>query len=1417
MRKTERLLLFISTAVLVLMAWCYLDNVNPLFEETKLRYNPDSLSCINLDERVNAEQIRHLLHKQDYFGDPVYEAYAARKLQDLCRQLKLPNLGVLNKRNYEGVTVQVPALELAQEGGSTGLRRYIESCIMLGRDSLTMRQIKSLGELSHTLAVDSIGTLSLWGRILDTDKQPVVGCVVRLREEISGTELDKRYKAYLERYKGNSKTYLDLNPDSVLRQPSYYVQTDKDGYYRFTQLTEGNSYSVLPLREGKSYGAPKGVAQISPKTKAKALELNFSEREHRLPIFEGASLSQMRKDRSFTVRTPETYRQAFIQGVALFLLSFWLLHIGLCLYDSMMRKRLGNTGRVNNTGLAPADEWILPLVGFLSGIGYLMLYTLQDPLMDMLYGPRATWLILALCIATVLAFFLSPVLRPILHWDLERYNHTSSPLRFLGKLSSWIPGWPWLLLSIAMMAGLAVFGTGPDGSNVKVNLGFFQPSELSKFCFLLFMACFLSSNKYALGQVTDSRKIFWRYLAASLGLILILIGIYVGVVGDQGPALVLCITYALMYAYSRGELGKSLALSLGFVALLLGVSWLGLGIGALALVALAVCLALFVYVVWINRQSKLEGLLLPLGIITAFIVLPAIPQLLGIEADFIQRLNDRNSMYADIWNNHLYGGDQVAHGVWSLNSGGLLGQGLGEGLSRTMPAHNTDMIFESVGEELGILFLILLLGLYMLLFMRTLLIARNTGNKLYAYLILSLSVATMVQLGVILCGSLGLMPLTGISVPLLSRGDTSLIVNLALFWVILFLSQFVGRHEEVQHYLKSYGLQNRNLFLGVSALLLLLVGKLGLVWWQAEATMVREVQTLSRQGAYILSENPRLKALRAKLPRGNIYDRNGVLLATSSKESFLAVEKEAERHGANMQEFKQQKYRMRGRYYPYGMDLVYWLGDAEHMLVTSTQLGLVAEYRYQDELRGLQTPIITDESVESEYYRELPYLPRDTTAHKTRLTRRDYSAYIPYLKAGTDSEKVRNYSTERKSDITLSLDMSLQKILTDLVRQEKYKKYRVSAVAMLSKTGDVLASAMNPRPDREAIKRMASFPREYYQMLYTNAFGYDPTVADSDYGIARRSTPGSVIKTIDAMAFLNKVGIGARDTVYIFTEAEKIQKDDPVDRVRLAKALIESSNNYFITLMNKEELHHQLFPLYSSVGINIALPKTRGDRGGYFVDRPMTEDTKSIHALWYDFISINKGWHFNNPKLQGTKLKYMGSDYSFIAWGQGPVEATPLHMARLYGAIANDGVLQENRFLLRDRTGERPIASYGAVMTKPETVGFLEATLAQQKATTGIVKRLKERHLELPGGLHGKTGTPERKRQYLYRGKVAHAKVNDAWYVCYTKKSRYDSPLVLCIRIEGMGGSALAAALAEEALAKLKEQGYLGAKSSQEE
>lgn len=138
---------------------------------------------------------------------------------------------------------------------------------------------------------------------------------------------------------------------------------------------------------------------------------------------------------------------------------------------------------------------------------------------------------------------------------------------------------------------------------------------------------------------------------------------------------------------------------------------------------------------------------------------------------------------------------ETAQAMYSFGSGGILGSGLGQGYSRLILgiAPKSDYILATVGEEVGLAGLMAILLLYGLLIergIRTALAARDPFGKLLA---IGLSGAFALQVFVVAGGVTGLIPLTGMTMPFLAQGGSSVIANWALVAILLRISDTARR------------------------------------------------------------------------------------------------------------------------------------------------------------------------------------------------------------------------------------------------------------------------------------------------------------------------------------------------------------------------------------------------------------------------------------------------------------------------------------------------------------------------------------------------------------------------------------------------------------------------------------------------
>jgi cell division protein FtsW len=139
------------------------------------------------------------------------------------------------------------------------------------------------------------------------------------------------------------------------------------------------------------------------------------------------------------------------------------------------------------------------------------------------------------------------------------------------------------------------------------------------------------------------------------------------------------------------------------------------------------------------------------------------------------------------WNDQLGTGFQSVQAMIGLGSGGLFGKGLGESLLKLnyLPEAHTDMIFAIVGEELGLVGVTMILGLYAVFAFAGYGIALRCKDPFGKRLAVALTTLVCGQAIVNLAAVLGLAPLTGIPLPFVSAGGSSLVIALAAVGVLL--------------------------------------------------------------------------------------------------------------------------------------------------------------------------------------------------------------------------------------------------------------------------------------------------------------------------------------------------------------------------------------------------------------------------------------------------------------------------------------------------------------------------------------------------------------------------------------------------------------------------------------------------------
>ncbi len=300
----------------------------------------------------------------------------------------------------------------------------------------------------------------------------------------------------------------------------------------------------------------------------------------------------------------------------------------------------------------------------------------------------------------------------------------------------------WGLLAVGLLLVTLLFGSSAGGAKSWLNLGgiVIQPEEFIKLALLLFMATYLEENEELLrvGTVQWGRFSLpdWR----TLGPFMIMVALVLGILAaqkDLGTALVFYMLFVLMF-YAVTER-----------ALYLGIS-------------------------------------LPIFMLTGTVGY----MLFG-------HVRVRVKVWMNPWQDSTGGGYQIAQSLFAIGGGKILGTGLGNGIGASIvPAASTDFIFSVIAEELGFAGAMAVLVLFLIVVMRAFGVSLRAKDRFGQILAAGIGILLGTETLIILAGVTKLLPLTGITLPWVSYGGSSLIVHFIMLGVLLNISNAtaVGSH-----------------------------------------------------------------------------------------------------------------------------------------------------------------------------------------------------------------------------------------------------------------------------------------------------------------------------------------------------------------------------------------------------------------------------------------------------------------------------------------------------------------------------------------------------------------------------------------------------------------------------------------------
>ena len=287
----------------------------------------------------------------------------------------------------------------------------------------------------------------------------------------------------------------------------------------------------------------------------------------------------------------------------------------------------------------------------------------------------------------------------------------------------------WILAAIALFVALALFGEEVNGARLWIHLGpvRFEPVEVIKLLVVLFMASYLTETADVIAR---TRPWSLRSNAKYLGPLFVGWGI------------------SMMILTLEHDLGMAALLLATFVAMLyVATRRIDLVAGAIAVFGLGAFWA----------------------------------------ATHYRYVETRIAVWKDPWHDPLGAGYQAVQSLFSLANGGLFGTGFGLGRPDYIPEVATDYVYAAFGEEWGAIGSIVLLIVFLSLVLRTLRVASRQPDLYAKLLATGLAAVFGFQILIIVAGVLHLVPLTGITLPFISYGGSSLVTNfllVALVWAI---------------------------------------------------------------------------------------------------------------------------------------------------------------------------------------------------------------------------------------------------------------------------------------------------------------------------------------------------------------------------------------------------------------------------------------------------------------------------------------------------------------------------------------------------------------------------------------------------------------------------------------------------------
>ncbi|MGI6238740.1 MAG: FtsW/RodA/SpoVE family cell cycle protein [Christensenellales bacterium] len=158
-------------------------------------------------------------------------------------------------------------------------------------------------------------------------------------------------------------------------------------------------------------------------------------------------------------------------------------------------------------------------------------------------------------------------------------------------------------------------------------------------------------------------------------------------------------------------------------------------------------------------------------------------------------VRQRIAMWQNPWSDPEQYGYQIVQALIAIGSGGLFGMGLGLGSPRNIPLYHSDFIFAALTEEFGLIFSVCVLIIYVLIIMRGMITAMNARTSFHSLAAFGIVAMIGLQTMLIVGGNTKLLPLTGVTLPLISAGGSSLVSTFFTVGVLAGISSLNAQDE----------------------------------------------------------------------------------------------------------------------------------------------------------------------------------------------------------------------------------------------------------------------------------------------------------------------------------------------------------------------------------------------------------------------------------------------------------------------------------------------------------------------------------------------------------------------------------------------------------------------------------------------